>query len=89
MSNEQIYTELMRLKANNPKRYFFLRLQEKYDLIVSAYERKNRVVVIERTNDLNDWLRSVATIYGITAPEIKQFFIKNKMSFNFKFQLYA
>ena len=85
MSNEQIYTELMRLKANNPKRYFFLRLQEKYDLIVSAYERKNRVVVIERTNDLNDWLRSVATIYGITAPEIKQFFIKNKMSFNFKF----
>ena len=84
-TNEQIYTGLMRLKANNPKRYFFLRLQEKYDLIVSAYERKNRVVVIERTNDLNDWLRSVVTIYGITAPEIKQYFSVNNMSLNFKF----
>lgn len=80
-----IYRDLMRLRERNPKRYFFLRLQEKYDLIVSAYERKNRVVVCERVNDLNDWVRSVSTIYGITAPELKQYFVMNKMSLNFKF----
>ena len=80
-----IYRELMALRANNPKRYFFLRLQEKYDLIVSAYERKNRVVVCERVNDLNDWVRSVSAVYGITAPELKQYFVMNKMSLNFKF----
>ena len=80
-----IYRELMALRANNPKRYFFLRLQEKYDLIVSAYERKNRVVVCERVNDLNDWVRSVSAVYGITAPELKQYFVTNNMSLNFKF----
>lgn len=85
MSNEQIYTELMRLRANNPKRYFFLRLREKYDRIVSAYERMNKELVCERVNELNDWLRSSVTIYGITAPEVKQYFTKNKMSLNFKF----
>lgn len=80
-----IYRDLMRLRERNPKRYFFLRLQEKYDLIVSAYERRNKAVVCERANELNDWIRSVASIYGITAPELKQYFAMNKMSLNFKF----
>lgn len=85
MSNEQIYTELMRLRANNPKRYFFLRLREKYDQIVTAYNKKSRELVDDRVNDLNDWIRSTASLYGITAPEVKQYFVTNKMSLNFKF----
>lgn len=84
-SNEQIYIGLMALRANEPKRYYFLRLQEKYDLIVSAYERKNKAVLCERVNDLNDFIKSRSEMYGITAPELKQYFTKNKMSLNFKF----
>lgn len=84
-SNEQIYIGLMTLRANEPKRYYFLRLQEKYDLIVSAYERKNKAVLCERVNDLNDFIKSRSEMYGITAPEVKQYFTKNKMSLNFKF----
>ena len=84
-SNEQIYIGLMTLRANEPKRYYFLRLQEKYDLIVSAYERKNKAVLCERVNELNDFIKSRSEMYGITAPEVKQYFTKNKMSLNFKF----
>lgn len=85
MSNEQIYTELMRLRANNPKRYFFLRLREKYDQIVTAYNKKSRELVDDRVNDLNDWIRSTASLYGITAPEVKRYFVTNKLTLNFKF----
>ena len=84
-SNEQIYIGLMTLRANEPKRYYFLRLQEKYDLIMSAFERKNKAVVCERVNDLNGFIKSRSGMYGITAPELKQYFTKNKMSLNFKF----
>lgn len=84
-SNEQIYIGLMALRANEPKRYYFLRLQEKYDLIVSAYERKNKAVLCERVNELNDFIKNRSGMYGITAPEVKQYFTKNKMSLNFKF----
>lgn len=85
MSNEQIYNGLMALRANEPKRYFFLRLRNKYDDIVSAYKNKNRELVGCRVNELNDWVRSVSSMYGITAPELKQYFERNKMSLNFKF----
>lgn len=85
MSNEQIYTELMVLRANNPKRYFFLRLREKYDQIVTAYNKKSRELVNDRVNDLNDWIRSTACLYGITAPEVKQYFVTNNLTLNFKF----
>lgn len=82
-SNEQIYMGLMALRANEPKRYYFLRLQEKYDLIVSAFERKNKAVVCERVNELNDFIKSRSGMYGITAPELKQYFSVNKISLNF------
>jgi hypothetical protein len=83
-SNEQIYMGLMALRANEPKRYYFLRLQEKYDLIMSALERKNKAVLCERVNDLNDFIKSRSGMYGITAPELKQYFCVNNMSLNFK-----
>ena len=75
----------MALRANEPKRYFFLRLREKYDQIVTAYNKKSRELVDERVNDLNDWIRSTACMYGITAPEVKQYFVTNKLTLNFKF----
>lgn len=82
-TNEQIYMGLMALRANEPKRYYFLRLQEKYDLIVSAFERKNKAVVCERVNDLNDFIKSRSGMYGITAPELKRYFSVNNMTLNF------
>ena len=83
-SNEQIYMGLMALRANGPKRYYFLRLQEKYDLIMSAFERKNKAVVCERVNDLNDFIKSRSGMYGITAPELKQYFKTNGLTLNFQ-----
>lgn len=84
MSNEQIYRELMALRANNPKRYFFLRLREKYDQILTAYAKRNKGLVCERVNELSDWMRSRANDYGITAPEVKQYFKVNNLTLNFQ-----
>lgn len=84
-TNEQIYTGLMRLRANEPKRYFFLRLRDKYDMIVTAFEKKNKSLVCERANDLSDWIRERSGLYGITAPEVKQYFVTNNLTLNFKF----
>lgn len=75
----------MTLRANEPKRYFFLRLREKYDQIVTAFGKKNEELVCERVNDLSDWMRSTASMYGITAPEVKQYFVNNNLTMNFKF----
>ena len=82
-SNEQIYMGLMALRASEPKRYYFLRLQEKYDLIVTAFEKRNKAVVCERVSELNDFIKERSGMYGITAPEVRQYFVKNKMSLNF------
>lgn len=84
MNNEQIYRELMVLRANSPKRYFFLRLQEKYDLILTAFSKKNKELLCERANDLSEWIRSCASMYGITAPEVKQYFKTNNLTLNFQ-----
>lgn len=75
----------MALRERNPKRYYFLRLREKYDRIVTAFEKKNRELVGERVNELNDFIKERSAMYGITAPEVKQYFVTNKLSLNFKF----
>ena len=85
MSNEQIYIGLMALRAREPRRYFFLRLREKYDQIVTAYNKKSRMLVDERVNDLNEWIRSTASLYGITASDVKQYFVTEQLTLNFKF----
>lgn len=84
MSNEQIYMGLMALRESNPKRYYFLRLEEKYDRIVTAYHKKNKELLCERVNELNDFIKNRSDMYGITAPELKQYFSVNNMSLNFK-----
>lgn len=83
-TNEQMYMGLMAFKERNPKRYFFIRLMEKYDLIVTAYKKNNRNLVCERVNELSDWMRSRANDYGITAPEVMQYFKTNNLTLNFQ-----
>lgn len=85
MSNDELYNRLMSIRKSNPKAYFFNTVRLKYDQIVSAYNRKNENLLRERVYLLNDYLKEYAPYYGITAPELKQFFVTNKMTMNFKF----
>lgn len=74
----------MRSRANDPKRYYFLRLQEKYDRAITAFKKRNRDLLLERVSELNDFIKERSSMYGITAPEVKQYFRDNKLSLNFK-----
>ena len=85
MSNEQIYEYLMRRRKEDPKGYFLNSVSLKYDMIVSAFKKKNIELVRERVEYLNEYLKEYAPVYGITAPELKQYFSVNNMSLNFKF----
>lgn len=75
----------MESRRKDPKGYFFNTISLKYDLIVSAYNRRNERVCIERANELSEYIKEYAPFYGITAPEVKQYFVTNKMAMNFKF----
>jgi uncharacterized protein YutD len=75
----------MQSRKSDPIGYFFNNLRYKYDLIVSAYKKNNRTLVSERVSALSDYIKEYAPYYGITAPEVKQYFVTNKMSLNFKF----
>lgn len=85
MSNEQIYEYLMQARKSNPKRYFFNNVSLKYDMIVSAYKNGNKELVRERVMYLKEYIKEYAPTYGITAPEVKQYFVTNKLTLNFKF----
>lgn len=85
MSNNEIYERLMQSRKSNPRDYFFNSIHCKYDLIVSAYKKMNRTLVLERVELLSDYIKEYAPYYGITAPEVKQYFVNNKMTMNFKF----
>lgn len=85
MNDDPNYLYLMELRKNNPKRFYFIRLSEKYDRIMSAYQKKNKELVCERVDELNDFIKTRSGMYGITAPELKQYFSVNNMSLNFKF----
>ncbi len=75
----------MKKRAENPKRYFLNNISIKYGDIVSAYKKMNKELVRERIEYLNEYIKEYAPFYGITAPELKQYFVTNNMSLNFKF----
>ena len=83
-TNEQLYRELMRFRANDPKRYVLIRIREKYDIISSRIDKHGKDDVVRcLVNDLNEFIKTRCPIYRVSKNELIEYFRNNGMSLTF------
>ena len=78
------YEHLMQLRINEPKRFALLRIHAKYDLLVSRIKKHGKdEECIMMVNELNDFIKSMHSLYGISTNDLRTYFQEHNMSLSF------